>query len=238
MFEYTFHVGYSEVDQNLIMTPSAVLARLEDCTVFHSEASGMPMKPARDMKEAWMVVSWQVLFSAWPRLNDEITARTLTTRFHGFEGDRDYTIRDGDGRVLIKANSRWVYMDLAEQHPIRVPEAVACAYGMEEPLVMERAPRRLTLPRGLEAAVGDGVRMTVSSLDNNGHVNNLEYIRIALGYVNASIESIREMRVEYKAQAHLGDLLTPYVYTVDKNVYVSLVNEEQRPCAIVLFMIN
>ncbi|MEE3420530.1 MAG: acyl-ACP thioesterase domain-containing protein [Lachnospiraceae bacterium] len=238
MYEYTSRVRYSEIDPDLHMTPSAVIARLEDGAVFHSEVSRMPMLAQADMKEAWMVISWQVVFSRWPRFNQKITTRTWTCHFHGFEGCRDYTMTDEEGDVLVTATSRWCYMDLVGQHPMRVPQSVADNFGLEDPLDMERAPRRIALPKDVEPEAGEGVRMTVSSLDNNGHVNNLEYVRIALGYFGQPIERLREMRVEYRTQAHLGDLLTPLVYKKENSVYVSLVNEEQTSCAIVRFMIN
>jgi acyl-ACP thioesterase len=58
-------------------------------------------------------------------------------------------------------------------------------------------------------------------LDSNNHVNNAQYISIALRYLPEKFR-IGHLRVEYKKQAHLGDVLIPYVIKEEDKVVVSL----------------
>ena len=61
-------------------------------------------------------------------------------------------------------------------------------------------------------------------LDTNHHVNNQQYLEIAMHYLPQSFP-IGLLRAEYKRQAHLGDRLVPYVTEREGSVYVSLLDE-------------
>ena len=67
-------------------------------------------------------------------------------------------------------------------------------------------------------------------LDANGHVNNGQYVKIAMSYIPQNRE-YTHLRVEYRAQAHLGDLIYPMVYESDGAVNITLNNEEGTPYA-------
>ena len=74
-------------------------------------------------------------------------------------------------------------------------------------------------------------------LDTNNHVNNGQYIRIALeclpqSYCKEGVV-VRQMRAEYKRQAHLKDKIYPVIYEDGKIAAVSLNNEEKQPYCIV-----
>ena len=48
-------------------------------------------------------------------------------------------------------------------------------------------------------------------LDTNHHVNNGQYVRMATAYLPETF-AIRELRVEYRSQAMLGDTIRPVRY--------------------------
>ena len=70
-------------------------------------------------------------------------------------------------------------------------------------------------------------------LDTNQHMNNAQYVHFAVMYLPAEAE-IRELRVEYKKQAMLGDHIKPVIYhTADDVVLVSMNGEDGKPYAVV-----
>lgn len=73
-------------------------------------------------------------------------------------------------------------------------------------------------------------------LDTNGHVNNGQYVRMAMGYIPADFQ-IRQMRAEYKKQAVLHDRIMPVTaVSEEKTLYtVSLNAEDGKPYSIVEF---
>lgn len=74
-------------------------------------------------------------------------------------------------------------------------------------------------------------------IDSNRHVNNVEYVKMALEFVDVP-EQIRELRVEYKRAAHFGDLLVPVVYRGDRKTQVQLKDIEGGLFASVEFSLN
>ena len=70
-------------------------------------------------------------------------------------------------------------------------------------------------------------------------MNNREYVRIALDFMpeNFDVESLRQIRVEYKKAAVLGETMLPVYYYDKKNnrIFVSLENEDGENFAKVEF---
>ena len=60
--------------------------------------------------------------------------------------------------------------------------------------------------------------VTKHHLDVNGHVNNVQYVRMAMDYLPAD-RHVKEMRAEYKKQAFPGDVFYPAV-TLDGDTAV------------------
>lgn len=243
MYEFTSRVRYSEVGPDLKMKMAALMDRMQDCATFHSQAIGRGPKPIGQVKSAWIIVSWQIICKRMPVFNENITTKTLANRFHGFEGDRDFTIRNDRGDLLAYAASRWIYFDFETQRPMRVPQAEIDGYGVDpaietEPDVeLERAPRHLKVPGDLEPRIRHAIRIRKNHIDSNRHVNNLQYIDMALSVLPTGFE-IKEMRAAYSHQAVLGDVLTPLVYDEDRKVTVILKNKEGLTCATVQFYRN
>ncbi|MBP3678268.1 MAG: hypothetical protein J6I97_07995, partial [Agathobacter sp.] len=72
-------------------------------------------------------------------------------------------------------------------------------------------------------------------IDTNNHMNNAKYVMVAEEYLPADFQ-VKEIRVEYKTAAVLGDIIVPRVTVRDKEVTVALVNPEGKAYATVLFL--
>ena len=76
-------------------------------------------------------------------------------------------------------------------------------------------------------------------MDSNHHMNNARYVRLALGFTDPSDHrKIRRLRVEYRQQAHAGDIIYPGVFEKEngdgtRTVTVSLSDKEGSPYAVV-----
>ena len=58
-------------------------------------------------------------------------------------------------------------------------------------------------------------------LDYNRHMNNANYIRMAMELLPEDFK-VKGLRVEYRVAAKLGDVLLPVVYRIDSGIIVSL----------------
>ena len=73
--------------------------------------------------------------------------------------------------------------------------------------------------------------MAAHHIDTNHHVNNAQYVEIAREVLPAGL-FIRELRVEYKKAAILGDQIIPRVSAEADCYTVALCDTEGRPSAV------
>ena len=76
------------------------------------------------------------------------------------------------------------------------------------------------------------IAVAAHHIDTNHHVNNAQYVEIAREVLPAGL-FIRELRVEYKKAAILGDQIIPRVSAEADCYTVALCDTEGRPYAVV-----
>ena len=74
-------------------------------------------------------------------------------------------------------------------------------------------------------------------LDTNHHVNNCQYVQMAMDYLPANYK-IYQMRAEYKQQARLNDQICPGKAEADGVTKILLNDRNNEPYAVVEFMEN
>ena len=72
-------------------------------------------------------------------------------------------------------------------------------------------------------------------LDTNHHVNNCQYVRMAMDYLPADFQ-IYQMRAEYKQQARLHNTICPMKETEENKTTILLNDTENEPYAVVEFI--
>jgi len=230
IFEFESRVRYSEVDERAYLTPAALVNYFQDVCALQGEARGVGVGYLAQHHIAWMLSSWQIEIARMPRLAEKVTAQTWAYDFQAFYGMRNFVLRDGAGELCARANSYWALIDTQTQRPIRVDGRMLEAYPLSEKLDMDYAPRKL--PEPADGREEEPFPIMRHHLDTNRHVNNEQYIAMALLYAPADFR-IRTIRAEYRRQAHLGDTICPYVHEEAGKLTVSLRNEESRPYAVV-----
>ncbi|MCM1256460.1 MAG: thioesterase [Roseburia sp.] len=233
MYSFESVVRYSEVDAHRHMTLTALLELLQDCCIFQSENLGIGMDYLAKMKRAWVLSSWQVIVKRYPLLGEKVTAYTWAYDCKGFYGYRNFKVVDGQGETVAYANSIWIFMDTEKMRPARIPEELLKVYSTDEPLDMETAGRKLSIEGDCKKE--DPVPVQKFHLDTNLHVNNSKYVLIAREYLPECFK-IGELRAEYRKAAVLKDVFYPRTNVREKQVTVSLENEEGKPYAIVEFI--
>lgn len=232
MYTFDGRVRYSEVGVDGNMTLESLLDYFQDASIFHSEDVGLGVDYFKKVNQAWLLSAWQICVNRRPHLCENIIIGTSPYEFKGFVGSRNFWMKTKEGEVLAYANSIWSLMDLERMMPAKAREDFASIYHLEEKYPMEYAPRKIRVP-------ADGMAMEAFAvkshhLDTNNHVNNGQYVRMAMDYIPENFE-ISQLRVEYKNQAVLDDVIYPVVAAgEDGRLYtVSLNREDGKPYSIV-----
>lgn len=232
MYTFDSRVRYSEVGVDGRLTIESLLDYFQDCSTFHSEDIGLGVDYLNELHAVWLLSAWQICVNRYPCLCENIVIGTAPYEFRGFMGYRNFEMKTKEGEVLAYANSIWSLMDIQKMVPAKPTERMLEGYILEEKYPMEYAPRKIPMPA--EGKVMEEFSVKQHHLDTNNHVNNGQYVRMAMDCIPKDF-CIRQLRVEYKSQAVLNDLVCPLVaVNAGCSVYtVSLNNEEGKPYSIV-----
>ena len=229
-YELKGRVRYSEIDHRGTLTLPGLINYFQDCTTFHSEDLGLGDAFLKREKKSWVLSYWQVVIDRYPNMCENITVGTFATKFNGFFGDRNFYLLDGAGTRIACANSIWVFMDLEKGRPCRPKPEWIEGYGTGEPLAMEYEDRKILLPEHFEEKEPFPVRKY--HIDTNEHVNNCQYVQMAMEMVPRDLE-VRRLRVDYKKSAVYGDMIFPRLSRETERTVVELCGGDGKPYAVV-----
>lgn len=231
---YTFDskVRFSEVDHTGRITLPGIINYFQDCSTFQSESIGLGVDYFAEHNRAWVLTYWQVVIEEYPRLAQEINIATWATEFKSMLGKRNFCMTDAEGKKLAYANSVWAYMDMKKGRPVRPSAEEVEPYGSGEPLEMDYQPRKIKLPESAVKKEPFAVRKY--HIDTNEHVNNCQYVQMALEVLPEEIQ-VHKLRVDYKKSAVLGDRIFPKYAKEEDRVVVELCDEGGKAYAVVEF---
>lgn len=222
---YTFQslIRYSELDETGLLAIPNFINYFQDCSCFQSEHLGVGRTMLEEKNLAWVLNFWQVVIHRRPVQGEKVEIGTFPTDFKGFFGTRNFFMKDEAGEYLAMANSIWTLLDMKMGRPVKAGEEIVSKYQVEPPLPMEAASRKVTMPSEMEAF--EPVKVRAEHIDTNHHMNNAQYVVVAMNYV-PSDANIKELRIEYKKQAYLGDDIYPFVAKLENGYAISLRDAE------------
>lgn len=222
MYTFDSRIRYSEVDSEGRLTMAALINYFQDCSTFHSEDLGVGVEYLREEHLVWVLSAWQIVVERYPELGEKVIIGTQPYDMKGFLGYRNFVMLDEKGEFLAKANSLWSLLNTDTGKPVPVPEVMIEKYVLAPRLDMEYAPRKIAVPG--EGAVRESIVVKKHHLDTNHHVNNQQFLDMAMDYLPEDF-CIRQVRAEYKKQAFLDDILVPRVVSMGEKIIVSLSDE-------------
>ena len=241
MYTFDSRIRYSETDENAVLTIESLIDYFQDCSTFQTEDYGVGLSWLTKQKLAWVLNYWQIDIFRLPSLYEHVCTGTVPYSLKGFIGLRNFFMdalpdaADAAGKEpaqaerLAIANSVWSLMDMEKMMPARVTPEHASHYPLEEKLPMEYLDRKIKIPEGGTVSEAAPVEIHHGHLDTNLHVNNGQYVRIAMDALRENIpcdaeaaketcscaQKFQRIRAEYKKQAHLGDVLVPVIHTYE-----------------------
>lgn len=225
-----YKIGYSEVDFTKELKLSSLFGFFQDTASAAVEKLGAGVVVlAEKYSVAWILTRIKVEIERIPVLEEEVTVETWPHPPGRLEFERDYRVRDADGKAIIRAASNWAIIDIHTRE-LRRADFIHINYP---PFIDEHAlgskPGRLK-PFGRPEVVYKKV-IGYSDVDFNGHVNNTRHIDYAMDCFPVEGHKqyrVRTIEVNYIKEAFPGDILVMFRDTsaMDSNrIYIEGVNE-------------
>ena len=230
MYSLKYKVTTSTCDSEGRLKLYSALQMMQDCSEMWIDSEPGVKQYFAEQNMAQLLATRQVEIVRVPSYKEELTVTTSVYGMKPMFGFRNTFIYDAQGKPCYKTWSMGAFVDLANGKLKRVDDATIASLTLEPKQEMNYRGRRIILPKQ-DGTVMEPVRVMRADIDYNRHMNNANYVRIAMELLPEGFE-VTDMRVEYRIAAKLGDHLTPTLYPTDGGYIVALAIDGQ-PSAII-----
>ncbi len=220
MYSLKYKVTTSTCDSEGRLKLYSALQMMQDCSEMWIDSEPGVKRYFAEQDMAQLLVTRQVEIVRVPQYKEELTVTSSVYGMKPMFGFRNTFIYDADGQPCYKTWSMGAFVDKAAGKLKRVDDATIASMTLEPQLEMNYKDRRIILPK--EAGqTADPVRVLRADIDYNKHMNNSNYVRIAMELLPEGFR-VNGLRVEYRVAAKLGDMLLPTMYRTADGIIVSL----------------
>ena len=234
MFQIERTVGNSQLNADGRLTLGSSIDFMQDCSIFQIHSLETLTKYLDANNVGIYLVFRQIDIVRIPVFGEHLKIKTWIYAVNNICGYRNTIISDEQNLPCINTYAIGVSVNSETERPVRIPENIIKTIPLHEPFQMEYLPRKIALPQE-PIAIEKDISVRKYRLDANWHVNNSKYVTIAEEYLPDGFEPAR-VRIEYKIPAKYREIIKPYLYSTNENIFlVNLSNENGRSFVVVEF---
>ena len=220
MYSLKYKVTTSTCDSEGRLKLYSALQMMQDCSEMWIDSEPGVKQYFTEQNMAQLLASRQMEVIRVPEYKEELMVTTSVYGMKPMFGFRNTFIYDAEGKPCYRTWSMGAFVDKSNGKLKRVDDATIASMTLEPQLEMNYKDRRIILPKeGGETL--DRIRVLRADIDYNKHLNNANYIRMAMELLPEDFK-VKGLRVEYRVAAKLGDLLIPTIYQINGGLIVSL----------------
>lgn len=229
----TFRVRSYECDAYGHVNHTNYLRYMQEAALDASAAVGYDEARYDALGHIWVIHETNIEYLRPLRFGDSVEVTTWVDDFRRVRSRRMYELRSvASGELVATASTDWVYIERATLRPARVPQEMIAAFLPEG--APEGTPPRDPFPPAPPPPPGIVTmerEVEWRDIDPEQHVNNATYLNymeeagfkaaLAFGWSAKRMQNegfaivARQVRVEYRQQAALGDSLVISTYLSD-----------------------
>jgi acyl-CoA thioester hydrolase len=124
VYSKTITIPQSAIDENGHVNNVAYVQWMQDIAVEHYTAIG-GISPTQHIGATWVVREHKIEYHLPAFVNEEIEVRTWVENIRRVRSLRKYEfVRKSDGKILVKGETDWVFVDAKTGAPRPIPETV------------------------------------------------------------------------------------------------------------------
>ena len=227
MYKTEFDMRYSEAGADGRLKLSAMMDHFQNAAIAHADALGGTIEMFKKLEAAFLLYSWRVEVSEYPKLPQKLTVSTWIESIKGMYCKRILELKNQDGAVAARAESVWVLTGMRRMRPMRMTEDIIEMLGNPIDNFDNSCIPSIQEPN--ECKVKELYSVCQNDLDTNSHVNNVRSIDILtkkLRFSPAYLEVVYKKAIPPYAEPELRIDLSDDTYNA------ALYDPEGAPCVL------
>jgi acyl-ACP thioesterase len=220
MYSLKYKVTTSTCDSEGRLKLYSALQMMQDCSEMGIDSEPGIKQYFTVQNMAQLLVSRQVEIIRVPSYKEELTVTTSVYGMKPMFGFRNTFIYDAEGKPCYRTWSMGAFVDKSDGKLKRIDEATLDSMHLDPQLELNYQDRRIILPKEGGKTL-EPIRVLRADIDYNKHMNNANYVRVAMELLPEDFE-VRGLRVEHRVAAKLADQLIPTLYEQDGTYIVAL----------------
>ena len=220
MYSLNYQVTTSTCDSEGKLKLYSALQMMQDCSEMWIDSEPGVKQYFTEQNMAQLLATRQVEVIRVPDYKEKLTVTTSVYGMKPMFGFRNTFIYDSEGKPCYRTWSMGAFVDKTAGKLKRVDDATIASMALEPQLEMNYKDRRIILPKE-DGTVLDPIRVLRADIDYNKHVNNANYVRMAMELLPEGF-MVHGLRVEYRVAAKLGDVLIPTIYEIEGGYIISI----------------
>lgn len=229
---YSSIVSSSQTDKNGKMKLFSALQWMQDCSVISFMEDSAFCEWLAENQVTPVVNFRQLEVLRVPSLMEKLTCTSFVYDVQGALGYRNTAIYDAEGNACYKTWVIAAYANLETGRLSRIPRDVQDSLQLPTRLDMTYGSRKIILPDAPLTPL-EPIWVQRNDIDYNNHVNNAQYIRMALELLPEDF-AVGGLRVEYKKAVLPGSIISPSIVHGHNTAHVVL-SVEDAVCCVVEF---
>jgi medium-chain acyl-[acyl-carrier-protein] hydrolase len=221
-----FKVRTAEINHLKLIHPHALIQLMQEASMQHTISMKVSVWDLEKMKASWVLLKMDINFFRFPSLNEEVKVITYPSGLDGYFTFRDYFMYDQKGFLCATISSMWTLMNTESRKMIKIPDDFGSLVYQHENNLPRPSLRFETVTA--EKDINE-LKVNYLHLDWNGHVNNVQLIRLLLESLDFDLlskKALKTINLQFKAEAIIGHQIIFCNEKQDNNVWRHAIKEK------------
>jgi len=127
-YEKTIDISYNDINNRFMLTKARLADMLQEMAIEHSDSLGYSTESLLEQERGWIITNWHIIMDRTPVKDEKIKVTTWSEGMKRLMATRGFVAEDENGCRVMRAASRWMFMDLKDRKPTVVPKEMEEKY--------------------------------------------------------------------------------------------------------------
>ena len=178
-----------QCDRYGFVRPVMLMNELQSVADRNSESLGFGRTYCSSHNIGWVVTHYLIDIIESPHEGERLFISTWPVSHNGLRAIRDFEVRGSDNRLLVRATSQWVLLDLTTRRPLRLDDSLP----QYEQLNVRAWDRPFNRAPEFDATKTHIFKCRYDDVDVNQHINNAVYVSWATESVGFEFRNTHQL---------------------------------------------